>query len=98
MTGVQTCALPIYVIRYTQADAEKAPDPEDEEKPEKKDNQFLWAYITGGIIGGLIVLVVAVVIIKKIMTKRKRSKQVSKKSSYDRSNTASSGRNKFSGK
>lgn len=87
-----------YVIRYTQADAEKAPDPEDEETPEKKDNQFLWAYITGGIIGGLIVLVVAVVIIKKIMTKRKRSKQVSKKSSYDRSNTASSGRNKFSGK
>lgn len=72
-----------YIVHYTQADAEKAPE---EETPADDDNKndLLWLYIVSGIIGGLIVIAVIVVIARKVLSKRKRQKQVSKKSDFDR--------------
>ena len=73
-----------YIVRYTQADAEKAPEEEDPDGDGDSTSDLLWLYIVSGIIGGLIVIAVIVVIARKVMSKRKRQKDVSKKSEFDR--------------
>ena len=72
-----------YIVHYTQADAEKAPE-EEETTEDDTTNDLLWLYIVSGIIGGLIVIAVIIVIARKVMSKRKRQKQVNKKSDFDR--------------
>ena len=78
-----------YIVHYTQADAESTPE-EEEPTDEGGTDGLLWLYIVSGIIGGLIVIAVIVVLARKVFSKRKRQKQVSKKSDFDRNYTGRS--------
>lgn len=63
-----------YKISYTQEDAsaEEESDEEESEEEEEEEEQknWLWLYITSGIIGGLLVIILVIYIIKKYAPKK----------------------------
>lgn len=89
-----------YRIVFTQqnADAEEEPE-EDDTTPENPANQYLWLWITSGVIGGLLIIAVIVVLIKKFAPKKgskkltKNGKRPSNDNNVVKKNT---GRDKYS--
>lgn len=59
-------------IVFTADDSKAEPEPEDEEKPEKKKDPLMWLYISLGAVSGLIVVIVVIYLIKKYMPKKKK--------------------------
>lgn len=83
-----------YRIDFTNEDATAEQEPEETEEPAPENNtgkDFLWLYITSGIIGALLVIILLIYIIKKYAPKQKKIKK-SKKTTISKDAT----RNKFS--
>ncbi len=64
-----------YKIDYTNEDAtaeeETDDDDEEEEEPATDTKDWLWLYITSGVIGGILVIILLIYIIKKYAPKKK---------------------------
>lgn len=83
-----------YRIDFTNDDATaEAEVEEEEEEPQQNEEakNWLWLYITSGIIGGLIVIVLVVFIIKKYAPKQKKIKKSKKTTTIAKDST----KNKF---
>ena len=63
-----------YRIVFTQenADAEEEPAPSEETPEENPANQYLWLWISTGVIGALLIIAVVVVLYKKFSKKSKK--------------------------
>ncbi|MGN0771325.1 MAG: hypothetical protein ACI4MI_01935 [Christensenellales bacterium] len=70
------------VFTEESADAEEDLNAEEEETEEESNtNDYLWLWITSGIVGGVIVIVLVVVLIKRFAPKKKKRSLTKKKSS-----------------
>ena len=67
-----------YKIAYTnedaQADEEADDDDEEETTPDSESKNWLWLYITSGVIGGILVVILVIYLIKRYAPKKKIKK------------------------
>ena len=73
-----TLAAKTYKIAYTNEDATAAEEEEESEEEENNENKetkdWLWLYITSGVIGGLLVIILVIYLIKRYAPKKKFKK------------------------